>query len=314
MGVDLRFIWGDKGTQKIFNCDAIWINSKVYRSWWKDRKNELLERFDCFNSTVKSVIYFDTTDSSGTLQHELFPYVSKYCKPYLLKDRSLYLKTFYGGRIFTDYYHKKFNVNDSVEISDQLKGGIVEKYLSKLEMSWSHVLVQDRKQLFNTYVLPQKRRSIDVSGRFGVGNKRETVNYQREMIKAILLELNFATEKINRYRYYQELRMSKIGVAPFGAGEFNYRDFEIIIRGALLYKPNMVHIETWPNIYSKNETYVPFKWDLTDFKEKIYSTLNNSEKRIEIANNAQEILREFRESDQVREEFCDKVANMASSF
>ena len=59
-----------------------------------------------------SLIYFDTTDSSGSLQTEILNYVDIYCKGQLLKNRKSYLKSFYGDRLYTDYVHKKFGIND----------------------------------------------------------------------------------------------------------------------------------------------------------------------------------------------------------
>ena len=49
----------------------------------------------------------------------------------------------------------------------------------------------------------------------------------------------------------------------------------------------MSMIETWPNYYIPDVTYVPFSWDFSDFKTKLSDLLDNSEKRISIASQGQ---------------------------
>ena len=50
-------------------------------------------------------------------------------------------------------------------------------------------------------------------------------------------------------------------------GRICYRDFESFSYGCLLLKPNMDHINTWPNYYLKNQTYISLDWDQTNSNE-----------------------------------------------
>ena len=43
-------------------------------------------------------------------------------------------------------------------------------------------------------------------------------------------------------------------MSPFGLGEITLKDFEVF-SGSLLMKPNMDHMLTWPNFYTK-DTYI----------------------------------------------------------
>ena len=45
--------------------------------------------------------------------------------------------------------------------------------------------------------------------------------------------------------------------SPFGQGEVCYRDFEIFEFGVVMIKPSMERINTNPNPYIENETYIP---------------------------------------------------------
>ena len=75
----------------------------------------------------------------------------------------------------------------------------------------------------------------------------------------------------------------------------------------MLLKPDMGHIETWPNIYLPNETYMPFKWDMSDLKEKIGYFLDNPKTIAEYAKKAQEKFDEYRNGEKARYDFCTLV-------
>lgn len=68
----------------------------------------------------------------------------------------------------------------------------------------------------------------------------------------------------------------------FYLGEFTLRDFEIIICGNILSKADIYHMEKYPGLFVISETHVPFKWDLSDFEEKLRKLLNDVENKIEI--------------------------------
>jgi len=96
-------------------------------------------------------------------------------------------------------------------------------------------------------------------------------------------------EVIPKRQYIKELKNSKTCVSPFGFGEVCYRDFEAISSGCLLIKPDMDHLETWPDVFLKNETYIPVKWDMSDLEEVLYKVLDSFNSYIEIINSAQNI-------------------------
>jgi hypothetical protein len=98
----------------------------------------------------------------------------------------------------------------------------------------------------------------------------------------------FLTGIVSQNQYYQELWDSKITLSPFGWGEVCFRDFEAIIAGSLLLKPDMAHVKTWPDVYIPWETYVPVNWDGTDIIEKTETCLANDRERSRIAENAYE--------------------------
>ena len=59
-----------------------------------------------------------------------------YCKRGLLRDRELYKKTLYGGRLFSDYYHKKYKIYDQKE--NNTLPDYSNKYdWNKIEIAWN---------------------------------------------------------------------------------------------------------------------------------------------------------------------------------
>ena len=63
------------------------------------------------------------------------PFIDLYLKKQIFVDKKNYQKKLYGGRIFTDYYHKKYSINDE-KIFDQYFP-LEKKYFSKLQLSWN---------------------------------------------------------------------------------------------------------------------------------------------------------------------------------
>jgi hypothetical protein len=108
------------------------------------------------------------------------------------------------------------------------------------------------------------------------------------------------------------LKDSLIAVSPFGYGEICYRDFEIILSGALLFKASMDHLVTYPDIYRDQETYVSFLWDFSDFEEKVEYLINRADLAREISMKAQETyMHNFTENG--REDFCLRFKGLIES-
>ena len=287
------------------------------------------------------LIWMDISDSTGVTHFEILKYVDLYLKKQLLKDMKLYDKEFYGGRIFTDYYHNKFRIVDKNPFLQFHP--LDQKYAHKVGLSWnicmgnifqaSNILRSKIKRSINythvnynfPFISPASKRNTDIFLKISSTVERNTVRFHRNTVYNKIKQisdkknLNSYSGKSNRsfidlfnqrflsYKHYNnKMKDSKIVLGPFSYGDINTRDYESIINGSLLLKPSISYLNTWPNIFKEYETYIPFKWDFSDIDERnLINILKNDDERINIVNNAQETYMSYI-SDAGMEKFCDR--------
>lgn len=302
--------------------DILLIDNRFFSSLWKNYSGKAFKLLQNFRKKCWRIIWLDTTDSTGATQFQVFPFVDRYLKKQLLKDRRLYENNFYGARIYTDYYKKHFFLpNENVFCTQPIK----TKYLPKLGISWNLGLGPYHLSLkLNNIIrlLPynfKKYVGLNYKAKFQTNfNRKRQISFrgsdrynnlamafQRLQIKRMLAKRNVPTESISRREYFKELCSSKICISPFGAGEICFRDFEIIQAGGMLFKPDLGHLETWPDIFIDNETYVSFKWDFSDFDKKISELLDSPDIIASISLKAQEKYK-YLFSEAGREKFCKR--------
>ena len=296
----IRFV--QRNTPGITDCDVLAIDSKEFRNDWEDQKYSTLDLISSYRDTGTRILWFDTTDSTGSLQASVVGVVDKYLKSQLLVAKSRYTESIYGGREHSDFYNNSAGIVD--EIEDAIDDPIQASDVSKLCVSWNSGLsdystfgpwkislyrripISALLRHPNSISLPESSRSNNLSARFGATYSRATVRYQREQIRKILVN-SLDTTKLKRQHYMKELSNSKVVLSPFGWGEITLKDFEVFLTGGLLLKPSMNHLETWPNFYESDLTYLSHEWDLSNLNERIDWAINNDSVRQEIAHQGQ---------------------------
>jgi hypothetical protein len=115
---------------------------------------------------------------------------------------------------------------------------------------------------------------------------------------------------LSRRGYLAELAHSRVAISPFGLGEITLRDFEIFMSGALLLKPDMSEIETWPNLYRGGETMAAYRWDLSDLEEKIDGLLSDAKGASAVAAEGQRAYRDALAGPDAGQKFAEHLRDL----
>ncbi len=315
------------------DADCVFVNSKYFRDRYPvwdtlaiDSIRQILKGIRKFTDRV---VWFDTSDSTSSNQFPILDCVDLFCKNQIFSDTSNYLKSFYGGRIYTDYYNREFGVIDEICDFDNELYIPPAAELNKIRISWNSAFGQyghgirssvDRmlghnipvlfKQLYTLFP-PSAERPLDISCRVGLSHKRNSVLFQRQrLLDTITKVWPVEGSRVNRSKYWTELKKSKVVCSPFGWGEIAYRDFEVFLCGGALLKPNLSHMRTWPELYKQDETFISVRWDMSDLQEKVENLLSNRRYKV-IAENGQLLYEEAVHSDIGLDSFCGRVEKIA---
>jgi len=264
------------------------------------------------------IAFFNGNAGGGIPRLEVLPYVDLFYSKALFKDKRLYSKKLYGGELYTQYFHERDNISDDHE-KDRIAESDPEQ-LKKLRLSWNigigefprrkyiqragvalartagmgvHSLLRSKSNY--SWNISEKK-SIPVHARILLTEKK-TISYQRKLMLDIIQNKDiFLTGSTGQKQYNQEIGASLMTLSPFGWGELCIRDFEAILGESLLLKPDMSHLETWPDVFLPGETYVSLKWDASDLLEKTEYYLDHEQERKEICLRASEIYKIQREA------------------
>ena len=207
----------------------------------------------------------------------------------LLKDRSLYKQGWNLGRYY--WGPGEYKLDDF----DQYSNRIVLSGVNWLSTHWAGI----KPQWYNI----DRSRQYDVSAMFGYPTSKNFEhlelqstyynNHRKPSIDIINnLPSNIKVTKLKKGKrvslqeYHQKMFNSKIIFTPMGYGEIFPRDLEAAMYGSVLLKPDMSYIDTTPDVFIDQETYIACNHDFSNLKEKIINTLGTPEKFLYIINNA----------------------------
>jgi hypothetical protein len=278
----------------------------------RDLAADELDLIRKLRNKYETIVFFCGQPEAGTNRLDLLPHVDRLFYKSVFSDPQNYLKDLYAKNLFADYYHTKYQVSDK-GMEYRYRPVLNGDDTRRIELSWN-IGVGDypRRHWPQRMGTALARAGFPGLGwAFRTGRRRkappnfsgaarriavharidpvscESIAYQRRLfLERIAGNGLFLTGIVPQCQYYRELYDSKIALSPFGWGEVCFRDFEAIISGTLLLKPDMSHVKTWPDVYIPYETYVPVNWDGTDIVEKADAYLANDRERLRIAENA----------------------------
>jgi hypothetical protein len=284
----------------IRDCDVLVMFADGYRDILpikETTQDACIQYLSEFFSKFDRVILFDDNDSSGMLESGLFPLVDVYAKAQILKDRSFYLVAHQIGTAHRDFVYDNYSIDDL----QHSPTAVSQDNLGKLRLAWNlslsgwnyyntdsrlkklYRLINAGRYYTELNNLELSARSKQVVFRGRMWESVPTVGWWREKtithIKNINSQQGIHTpnpkEIFSRKRYQEELSHTLVCPSPFGKGEICYRDFECFMNRSVLIKPNMSHLQTWPDLYHDGVTYISHKWNFLDFEENVHEILSS---------------------------------------
>ncbi|MCZ6834528.1 MAG: glycosyltransferase [Planctomycetota bacterium] len=239
------------------------------------------------------IVFLDWYAPIHLPQPWLFPLVDVYVKKHVVRDRDRYVQGFHDTNLIE--YESQWDES----LKPQLEEGVPAQALeSKLFVGWNFATDRHLVAKLNQRRYESTSRTIEVHCRLGALHGTPWYRHMRERSLKAVSALDHqpsivTSEGVDPARFWDELCQSKACISPFGYGEVCWRDFEAIAAGAILIKPDMSHLETWPNIYQPYQTYVPVKWDFSDLEEQCAWALASEERRLQICARAVEVWRDY---------------------
>lgn len=279
----------------------------IAMAYWRDPVDRLIELFRAAYERPNRprLVFLDYYAPTCSPHFGVLPWVDCYLKRQVLRDRSLYQRDYRGGYIFTDFLVERFGY----ELDGWFFGSKPDPAcVDRIVPAWNLGVVPRYRHMLNVsrrVGLPWRARPFAVNQRIGMSirsGKREWYQEYRQHCLDLLAAWPgrrrvTGTTRIGYRRYLAELALSRIAVSPFGWGELCFRDYEAVCLGALLVKPSMSHLETSPDIFIENETYVPVRWDLSDLTEVCEHYLSHPDEAKRIIRAAQDVLSRYYEDD-----------------
>ena len=268
----------------IFDCDIIIVHVRFsYKNF--EHKEEF---FNKIKRRKIIIVLFDGFDTSGIPNFEDYVYFDKVWKKQVLKDKSFYLTATNDTAVrpWLDnkepLQYEKYSKATQYDIEKILVGWNIG-LCNYIDFNFEFL---NRFKNFDRFKLKEefsknliKRYSISFRGEKSYSNKKVSAQRNKlfDILSTIDLEQSIIGGKISKREYLRELKQSKISISPFGCGEICYRDFESMYSQAILLKPDVSHLNTFPNFFIENETYLPLRWDLEDAEQIIHSILKDYE-------------------------------------
>ena len=271
--------------------------------------NLMVNELKGYKKNFSKVIYFDDSAAVSHIMFFIIPYVNSYWVRGLLTDLKKYSMSFYGGRTYSQYYSENYRIMDhKTYLSPSIKGEFPENIkiawnigigmypsnknsflssnynkLKKISCilsalpsikAVSLVINQYKKEMITTLSKPidLSKRKLLISSRFSSKGYYNSISFHRELLLEKIKDNKlFITGILSHKEYIKECHSVYGILSPFGWGEICYRDYEAIMCGNILIKPDMSHLNTWPNIYG-DDCYLKLDWDFENL-EKIGDSL-----------------------------------------
>ena len=220
----------------------------------------------------------DSTTLMGTIDVFRESSAKLFLKTVYLNDFNLYKKGWVNGRIY--WGDGEYSVQDIDDLKPRMK-------LSGT--NWGNTLFPKGNFQFLNY---DKHKKYDLCGMFQYPLKEtvfehgiaQTPHYNK-CRKPVYDLINSTQHKVCKLidgkripyeEYVQNMYDSKIIFSPYGFGAYGApRDVQCAQFGSVLIKPRIDWVDTKPNMYVEDETYIACEQDFSDLDHKVEYVLSN---------------------------------------
>ncbi len=276
--------------------DQIEADIVLVQPWLDEPAEKMAEAFARYRERHPDaqVVFIDSFANTDTrFGHAVAPSIDLYLRKALFRDRSQFRQTFAGDTNLMDYYAQLYGLE-----TDPVDWQTPEDLLERMDLLPNFLTAP---YLVDGFLGPapapgEDDRPIDLHNRIATNGTpwySAMREHAREAAQQIPGIRRTRSERIGRREFLDEIARCKLCWSPFGYGELCWRDLEAIMKGAVLVKPDMSHLETAPDLYRPGETYLPVKWDFSDLEEVVQDALHDPERRAQIAANAFAIGRDY---------------------
>ncbi|MEE9429082.1 MAG: glycosyltransferase [Paracoccaceae bacterium] len=258
---------------------------------------------------VKALI-FDGDDDQAILWPKVLGLCDGYIKKHVFSDLKTYQKTFIGKSNLTDYTARNFDFAFADDIIPAT-GPVDPADINRMVVGWNIALDDKIYELAKVTSQPDPAdKTVDVQCRASLAEDFWTFSMREAAVVAIRAlppkyKVHAPRDQVSQEEYHREMTSARISVSPFGCGELCWRDFESILAGALLVKPDMSHLTTQPDLFVAGETYAPVAWDYSDLEEVCARYLEDEPLRQKVVQQARDRLLYALSQDWFLERFTD---------
>jgi hypothetical protein len=242
---------------------------------------------------VACLDWFAPTDlrNAARMDHRIDLYIKKH----VLRDLAYYGRPTLGDTNLTDYYARRLRLNEPERLFPIPSG-----FLDKLVIGPSFATAPTVLPALLGNPPAAGPRVLDLHARFELDGTPWYSGMRAEADAAVTALKGVSLVRgtgVHQAQFLAEMRHSKVCLSPFGYGEVCWRDYEAVLTGAVLIKPDMSHVATDPDIFVPWETYAPVAWDLSDFPDVLHRLLGDEPLRRRITTQAFETLRKWLSAD-----------------
>jgi hypothetical protein len=234
-------------------------------------------------------IVFDGDDDLCVLWPAVLEAADCCIKKHRFADDAAYARGYVGKSNLTDYVHRAYGI-DFCQNQIPKTEPMSPDQASKIVLGWNIALddkIHDLARKIGRDAL-SRARDTDIGCRASVGADKWIHGMRNAAITAMesmrdAYRVHAPTGRVSEEEYYDEMLRTRLTVSPFGYGELCWRDFEAVLCGSVLVKPDMSHADTWPDIFAPGETYIPVEWDFSNLREACEPYLRDEEARRRMA-------------------------------